>query len=111
MPCNVESVYQCPHPTRDMRNPFDLISHVPVRVFDLDLESGGVKLSLSHLWHTLDSSTIKHQMNVSLVYANIDRHRIRMLNLPQFIVVCLTFSPESIAFYHYALRPLLHQAY
>jgi len=30
-------------PLRAVGNPFDLISHVPIGVFDRDLESGGVK--------------------------------------------------------------------
>lgn len=83
-----------------MRNPCDLISHVPVQVFDLDLESGGVK------WAPPQAllPTTFSQINVSLAYANIDRQRpIRMLNLPQFIVVCFTFSTHKfgIHFRHF----------
>jgi len=70
-------------PPRAVGNPFDLLSHVPIGVFDRDLESGGVKCL--HL-----------QTNVSIVNANIDRHRIRMLNFPQFIVVYFLFPRRSL---------------
>jgi len=48
------------------------------------------------IWNREVLSASPLQTNVSIVNANIDRQRIRMLNFPQFIVVYFLFPRRSL---------------